>query len=48
MVKNIPGLLEVTLNKFANTQNASYSTKTILTYIIISVCLVISMGKLVF
>ncbi len=46
MVKNIPGLLEVTLNKFATTQNASYSTKTILTYIIIGVCLVISMGKL--
>lgn len=46
LVKNIPGILEVILNKFTNAKNASYSIKTILTYIIITVCTSISLSEL--
>lgn len=46
LTKNIPGLLEVTLNKFATTKNASYSIKTILTYIIITTCTIVCLGHL--
>ncbi len=47
IVKNLPGLLEITiLNRFNSTRRISYSVKTLMTYVIIAIGLSFSLTKL--
>ncbi len=47
IVKNLPGLLEITiLNRFAATRNVSYSVKTLLTYVILAIGVTFTLSEL--